>query len=29
LFADAGFGGIAITPDLAGISRVVATVRNP
>jgi release factor glutamine methyltransferase len=29
LFADAGFGGIVITPDLAGISRVVATVRNP
>jgi release factor glutamine methyltransferase len=29
LFAAAGFGGIRIVPDLAGISRVVAAVRNP
>ena len=29
LFAAAGFGGIRIVPDLAGISRVVVAVRNP
>jgi release factor glutamine methyltransferase len=29
LFATAGFGGIRIAPDLAGISRAVVAVRNP
>jgi len=29
LFAAAGFGGIRIVPDLAGISRAVVAVRNP
>jgi release factor glutamine methyltransferase len=29
LFAAAGFGGIRFAPDLAGISRVVAAIRNP
>jgi release factor glutamine methyltransferase len=29
LFAAAGFGGIKIVPDLAGISRVVVAIRNP
>jgi release factor glutamine methyltransferase len=29
LFANAGFGGITIVPDLAGISRAVVAVRNP
>jgi release factor glutamine methyltransferase len=29
LFAAAGFGDIQMTPDLAGISRVVTAIRNP
>jgi release factor glutamine methyltransferase len=29
LFAAAGFGGISIVPDLAGVSRVVVAVHNP
>jgi len=29
LFATAGFGGINIVPDLAGIARVVVAIRNP
>jgi release factor glutamine methyltransferase len=29
LFAAAGFGGIGIVPDLAGVSRVVVAVHNP
>jgi release factor glutamine methyltransferase len=29
LFAAAGFGGIRIAPDLAGIPRAVAAIRNP
>jgi release factor glutamine methyltransferase len=29
LFAAAGFGGIRIVPDLAGISRAVVAIRNP
>jgi release factor glutamine methyltransferase len=29
LFAAAGFGGINIAPDLAGISRAVTAIRNP
>jgi release factor glutamine methyltransferase len=29
IFAAAGFGGISIVPDLAGVSRVVVAVHNP